>query len=195
MARLLRLETFDMPATGSRLPEQMQSELEEIRLSSYETGYAAGWDDAVGAQSGDISRLRADLGRNLTAMALSYQEARQHILAALEPLLQSVVGKVLPAIARQTLGQMILEEIRPHAETMASAPVIVRIAPENREMVAQLLSAETDLPIEVAEEPTLGPGQAYLTLGQAELEVDLDGVVDAIAAAVSTFFQIEGEKD
>ena len=195
MARLLHLETFDLPGLADRLPESAQVEVEEMRLAAYEQGYSAGWDDSVAAQSDEVARLRADLGRNLTEMSLSYRDARCHVLGTLEPLLHDMVTKVLPTIAHQTLGQIILEHLRPVAETMSAAPIIVTTAPSNRAVVEKLLTAQTGLPITVREEPTLGDGQAFLKAKGSEIRVDLDDVIVAIAGAVATFFRIEKEQE
>lgn len=195
MARLLHLETFDLPGLADRLPESAQVEVEEMRLAAYEQGYSAGWDDSVAAQSDEVARLRADLGRSLTEMSLSYRDARRHVLGTLEPLLHDMVTKVLPTIAHQTLGQIILEHLRPVAETMSAAPIIVTTAPSNRAVVEKLLAAQTGLPITVREEPTLGDGQAFLKATGSEIRVDLDDVIVAIAGAVAAFFRIEKEQE
>ena len=195
MARLLHLETFDLPGLADRLPESAQVEVEEMRLAAYEQGYSAGWDDSVAAQSDEVARLRADLGRSLTEMSLSYRDARRHVLGTLEPLLHDMVTKVLPTIAHQTLGQIILEHLRPVAETMSAAPIIVTTAPSNRAVVEKLLAAHTGLPITVREEPTLGDGQAFLKATGSEIRVDLDDVIVAIAGAVAAFFRIEKEQE
>ena len=195
MARLLHLETFDLPDLAYRLPEIAEAEVEELRLAAYEQGYSAGWDDAVTAQNDEVARLRADLGRNLTEMSLAYRDARRHVLGTLEPLLHDMVTKVLPTIAHQTLGQMILEQLLPVAETMSAAPIIVTTGPGNREIVGRLLTAQTGLPIIVREEATLGEGQAFLKLAASETRVDLDGVIAAIAGAVAAFFRIEKDQE
>jgi flagellar biosynthesis/type III secretory pathway protein FliH len=194
MARLLELEAFDMPDPAARPDHLREAEVAELKLAAYEQGYGAGWDDALRAQSEDIARLRTDLGRNLTEMALNYRDARRHILNALEPLLHEMVSKVLPAIARQSLGQVILEQLRPVADTLASVPVVVRVSPTNRELVQTLLARETDLPLRVETEPTLSDGQAHLKLPGEETLVDLDGVAAAIAGAVAAFFHNEQDE-
>lgn len=188
MARPLQLETFEVPGLPEHYESVGQAELEELRLATYEQGYAAGWDDAVTAQTDEITRLRADLGRNLVDMSLSYRDAKRHILGALEPLLHDMVTKVLPGIAHQSLGPIILEQLRPVAETAAGAPVLIKTAPENLETVERLLSQEVALPIRVIAEPTLGSGQAYLKIAESEALVDLDGAILAISAAVLAFF-------
>ncbi|MCX8509091.1 MAG: flagellar biosynthesis protein, partial [Rhodobacteraceae bacterium] len=131
------------------------------------------------------------LGHSLSDMSITLSDARSHVLASLEPLLRDMVNKVLPATAHKALGAMILQELIPVAEGLTNAPLLVRTAPVNREIVAELLARETRLPLQVVAEPTLGEGQAYLKLGATEMNVDLDGVIAAIAAAVAAFFHIE----
>jgi flagellar assembly protein FliH len=195
MSRPLRLEVFeDIDGSGASVT-MARAELEENRLAAFERGYTAGWDDAAAAQTEEVARLRADLGRNLQDMAFSYHEARSHVLRALEPLLHDMVTKVLPAIARQALGQMVLEQLRPVAEGLSDAPITVTANPVNRAVIEAIVIGQAAIPMTFCGEESLGKGQAYLRFGVAESRVDLDGVIATIAAAVSAFFQIEKERD
>lgn len=188
MARLVSLEAFDAPGSPQADGATEEGASAEIRLESYEHGYAAGWDDALAAQSQDLTRLRTDLGRNLAAMDLTLEDARRHVLVSLEPLLREMVDKVLPDLARHSLGQVILQELMPAAEAAAASPVVLRVAPDNREAVERLISRQTEAPLTVTAEPTLGPGQAFLTCGALDVRIDLDGVVATIATAVDAYF-------
>lgn len=191
MVRPLQLEVFDVPARGLPRVDLREDELEDARLQAYEQGYTAGWDDAVAAQDVEITRLRGDLGRNLADLSFTYHEAHSHVLRTLEPLLHDMVTKVLPALARESLGHVVLDHLRPLARELAGAPISVVASPENRPVIERLLVAEADFPLSFAEEPSLGQGQVYLKLGEAESRIDLDGVIAAIAAAVAAFFRIE----
>ncbi|MCB2124432.1 MAG: flagellar biosynthesis protein [Rhodobacteraceae bacterium] len=195
MPRLLQFEVFEVADRSTPRAELAQDELEEARLQSYEQGYAAGWDDAVAAQDGEIARLRADLGRNLEDLSFTYHEAHSHVLRTLEPLLHDMVTKVLPAIARESLGHVVLDHLRPLARELAGAPITVVANPINRPLIETLLTAGSEFPLSFADEASLGEGQVYLKLGEAEARVDLDGVIAAISAAVSAFFRIEKQED
>lgn len=196
MARRLELEVFEvLPDRSPPRAELVQVEIEEARLQSYEQGYAAGWDDAVAAQDGEVARLRADLGRNLEDLSFTYHEAYSHVLRTLEPLLHDMVTKVLPAIARESLGHVVLDHLRPLAKELAGTPIAVVANPVNRAAIERLLVAEADFPLTMEEEPSLGEGQVWLKLGEAESRVDLDGVIAAISAAVSAFFRIEKQEE
>lgn len=191
MARLLELQTFDLPDPTRRTPDLREAELAELKLVAFEQGYEAGWNDALQAQSDDIARLRGDLGRNLSEMDFAYRDARRHILAALEPLLRDMVGKVLPALAQKTLLPIILEQIEPIAGQLVTTPVEICTSPANRELVEQLLKHGGELPVAIVAEPTLTEGQAYLKRAGSEAKIDLDGVIAAIATAVDAFFHSE----
>lgn len=193
MSLPFRLETFD---TGKAFSETVQiplADLEEAKLAAFEKGYSAGWEDAVAAQEGEAAKLRADLGRNLQALSFSYHEARGHVLRTLEPLLRDMVAKVLPAVARESLGSVVLEQLLPIAESLADTPVMVVVSPESRETVEAMLRARAGFPMQFSEEPTLSDSQVYLRFGDIETRVDLDGVIAAIAEAMSAFFQLENE--
>lgn len=194
---VLRLEVFDSETP----PQPGQSEtvvldtmaLEEAKLASYEQGYSAGWEDATAAQTDEKNRVSADLARNLQSLSFTYHEARTHVLKAVEPLLREVVGRLLPAIARDSLAPAVLDALMPLAEGLAEAPITLVMNPAARPAVEELLEKATGLPLDLVDEPSLGEGQVYLKLGEAEREVNLDRAVAEISAAVRGFFDLAGK--
>ncbi len=193
---VLRLEIFESDAPDGPAETVVLdiSALEEARLASYDSGYAAGWEDATAAQSGDQSRIRAELARNLQALSFTYQEARSHVLRAIEPLLTETVGKLLPEIARASLGGIVLDALMPMAETLADAPVVMVLNPASRPAVETLISEATGLPIGIEDEATLGEGQVYLRLGGSETCVDLDRATVEIMTALRGFFDLSNKE-
>ncbi len=163
--------------------------LEEARLASYESGYSAGWEDAAAAQSDDQAKIGADLARNLQSLSFTYHEARAHILRAIEPLLEQIVGRLLPDLARETLAPIVLEVLLPLAEKMADTPITLVLNPAARAGVEALLERATAIPLTLVEEPSLGEGQVYLRLGTSETHIDLDRATAEIATAVRGFFE------
>lgn len=191
-----RLEVFDAEPAQRQAPGMVTTQLaaiEEAKLAAYEQGYKAGWDDAAAAQSEDQTRIRADLARNLQQLSFTYQEARSHILKAIEPLLEEMVGRLLPETARETLAPLVLERIMPMAEEVTDQPVSLVLNPAMRVPVETLIEQATGLPLHIEEEPTLPEGQVYIRLGAAEAKVDLTRVTSEIAAAVRGFFSLAEE--
>lgn len=164
--------------------------LEEAKLASYDQGYSAGWEDAAAAQTDDQTKIGADLARNLQSLSFTYQEARLHVLRAIEPLMQEMVSRLLPVLAREALAPVVLEILMPLAEQMVDAPVSIVLNPAARGPVEELVAKVTSLPITLVEEPSLGEGQVYLRLGAVETQIDLDRATAEIATAVRGFFEI-----
>ncbi len=187
----LRLEVFDTPeshASSTLVVEQ--GALEDIRMLAYEQGYTAGWDDAAATQADDQTRIQADLARNLQSLGFTFQEARMHVLRAIQPLIHEIVTCLLPQMARETLATIALDTLMPMADEMADAPVTLVLNPASRAAVETLLEQATGLQLTVIEEPTLGEGQVYLRMGDVEIRVDLDRATADIAGAVRDFFDL-----
>ncbi|MBK8438934.1 MAG: flagellar biosynthesis protein [Rhodobacter sp.] len=191
-----KLEIFDAEASarspGGAAAHHLGA-VEEAKLAAYEQGYKAGWDDAAAAQSEDQSRIRADLARNLQQLSFTYQEARSHILKAIEPLLEEMVNRLLPETARETLAPLVLEQVMPMAEDLTDQPVALVLNPAVRAAVESLIEQATGLPMTIDEEPTLPEGQVYIRMGGTEAKVDLSRVTADITAAVRGFFSLNEE--
>lgn len=191
----LRLEVFETELLSrSEVVVTDPGAMEEERLTAYEQGYTAGWDDATAAQTEDQAQLSAEIGRNLQALSFTFHEARTHVLSAIEPLLTDIVTRLLPETARSALAPIVREMLMPLAEGLAGTPVEIVLNPAARPTVEAILETAISFPVTLTEEPTLSEGQLYIRFGQTETHVDLDGAVAAIALAIQDFFTLS-EKD
>jgi flagellar biosynthesis/type III secretory pathway protein FliH len=192
----LRLEIFDtvVTADGGTQPLVEVSAVEEAKITSYEQGYSAGWEDASAAQQGDQTRIRADLARSLQSLSFTFQDARGHVLQAIRPLILEMTNRLLPEVARQSLGPTVLDALTPLADQLADTPLTLVLNPAVRDRVEGLVAEATGLPMVIEEEPSLSEGQVYIRLGPKEQKVDLDRVTSDITAAVRGFFNMP-EKD
>jgi flagellar assembly protein FliH len=188
----LRLEVFDTASTadGALQPLVEATAVEEAKVASFEQGYSAGWDDAVAAQQGDQTKIRADLARNLQSLAFTFQDARSHVLQAIRPLILEMVDRLLPEVAREALAPTVLEALTPLADDLADAPLTLVLNPAVRGQVEDLVTQATGLPMVIEEEPSLPEGQVYIRIGRSEAKVDLSQVTADIAIAVRAFFNL-----
>lgn len=170
-------------------------QIEESKLEAFEKGYQAGWDDAVKAHENDQTRIASDFAQNLQDMSFSYHEAMAKLTVALEPLLGLMVSKLLPDLARASLGAHIEEQLHKLAKDQMEGSVEIVVAPENLDAMQWLLDATDAVsPFDLKAEPSLGAGQVYLRSAQNETEIDLDGLLQGISEAVEAFFhQSKGE--
>ena len=192
----LHLEVFDMEVgpDGAIQPLVQASALEDAKITSFEQGYTAGWDDAVAAQETDQLRIRSDLARNLQSLAFSFQEARAHVLQAIRPLILEMTNRLLPEMAREALAPTVLETLMPMADEMADTPLTLILNPNVRAQVQSLLDQATGLPMVIEEEPSLSEGQVYIRFGTSETKVDLAQATADITQAVRAFFSLTNEE-
>jgi flagellar assembly protein FliH len=186
----LRLEIFENQAsrTEGQVVVLDSMALEESKLESYDKGYSAGWDDAVAAQQDDQSKVSAELARNLQSLGFTYHEARMHVLKAIRPLIEELIGPFLPELAKNTLGPNVLEVLMPIADTLADAPIKIVLHPNARLAVERVLQGATGLPLEIVEEETLGVGQVFLRIGESETELNMGRAIEQVRIAVQNFF-------
>lgn len=183
----LRLERFDAPAPPAPPPPSALPERD--RLSAYDSGYAAGWEDAVGAAAQDRTRLSEDLAQSLRDLSFTYVEARSALLRGLEPLLRCMVERVLPALARGTLGAAVLEQVRTAAAVALDGPVTIVCAPADLAAIeAALPAAPVALSVRLLAEPSQAPGQVHFRLAESsERAIDLPALLAAIQSLVTDF--------
>ncbi|WP_166417192.1 FliH/SctL family protein [Cochlodiniinecator piscidefendens] len=184
------LEDFDdVSLTSLGAPGLGDVNVEEIRLQAYESGYTAGWEDAVKAQSTDKERVSAAFERNLQELSFTYHEARNGVLQGFEPLLREMVSKVLPALGQAQFAETVVAAIKKIAEEQVNTPIEVVLCSENREAIEAMLSPEPTLPIEIVEESSLGEGQVYLRFGTSEQKIDLSQIQTQLLSSVDGFFE------
>ncbi len=174
------------PATTDPSAESM----EKWRLEGYEAGYQAGWDDATRAQADDQSRIGAEFARNLQDLGFTFQEARTHVMHALEPLLAGMVDRVLPRLVSDTIGQTIVEELLHLASAAVDTPIEVVVSPASRPVIETFLTQAASVPFALIEEATLAEGQVFLRSGKLERQIDFSTAVDRIGAAISGLYEL-----
>ena len=186
----LKLEDFSQRAVADA-PAPSDEE-DGARQAAYEEGYAAGWEDAASAHADSRAEREAEVARHLQVIALGYQEARLHVLRAMEPLLVELATRLLPQTMRVALGPAVLDALMPLAEMLADTPALLRIAPGARVEVESFLNAQTGFPIQIVEDDSLSGGQVVLARGGTEMRVDLDAAIAAIVDAVRGYFEVQG---
>lgn len=176
-------------STGA-YPAVNAEELEKSRLSGYEAGYQAGWDDCIKSEADEQNRIGVEFARNLQDLGFTFHEARSHIMQGLEPLLLGMLEKVLPNLVSATIGQTIIEELLPLAAVAADTPIEVVVPPSARAAIEPILNTVSAVPFILIEDPTLPEGQIFLRSGSAEKHLDLVGVIERIGIAISTLYDL-----
>ena len=193
MSKPLALEDFeqsDLSVSNSGIRSGADAELEKVRLTAYEAGYSAGWDDALNEADGDKDRIEAEFARNLVDLGFTFHEARSHVLGSLEPLLRTIADTLLPEVMRDALSQVINDEIMPLAEQAADTPIEVRVSSGSRQVLDHLMDRVNETPLQVFEDDTLPDGQVFLRSSSSERCIDLSSALARIKSAVTALYEI-----
>ncbi|MBY6154483.1 ABC transporter ATP-binding protein [Vannielia litorea] len=191
----ITLEEFSGPARNSRRADAGDSALAEAQLAAFDKGYREGWDDAAKAHAEEQKAIGADLARALDDMSFTYHEARRAMLGEMRELVTGIVFKVLPETLNGSLGLMILERIEGAVKARSEVSVEITVAPGNMARVEPLLQGEATIPVRLAEEPSLGPGQAALRFASSEEIIDMSAVLAGIAEVVDGFFEGQATRE
>ncbi|MBD3665522.1 hypothetical protein H9Q16_16435 [Sulfitobacter sp. TSTF-M16] len=161
---------------------------EDAELEAFDTGYRAGWEDAVKALEGGTDAAARGIAQTLQDMAFTLREATAHLHAAMQPLMQQIVNKLLPKIARPVIGAQIIEQIGLLTEQTAEYAIEITVAEDSLEGLQDLLGDQTIGPFTLAGDPKLRIGQAYLRVNQTEREINFDAVLAGISEAFDAFY-------
>lgn len=179
------------PSTG--MHALSDEDFESQRLASFEEGYKAGWDDAIKAHSDDQTRISADFAQNLSDLSFTYHEAYAQVVAAMQPLLEQIVEKLLPEMARVSLGPKLVDELLTLAKSQPLDSVELVIAPQDRSSIEPLLTGGLGFPVTLIEDDLLLQGQAQIRFGETERQVDLKRIVSGIEGAIDGFFTLNNK--
>ncbi len=184
------LEDFSSPHTSLSHASVSEETFEDIRLETFEKGYQAGWDDATKALADDQRYVSVDLARNLQDLSFTYHEALTHVTTSIEPLLERMVDAVLPVAAQHSLGVRIISEVMDMVKDRTEGKLILTMSPESRTRLEPLFQTNLPMTATLRDDDSLGQGQVFLKFEQDERNIDLDGLIEDIRAALTGFFEV-----
>jgi len=166
-------------------------ELEDVKLHSFESGFQAGWDEAIKAQAETETHVSEELAKSLKSASLEYEEVRKALATDVQTIMEEVVNTILPLAARASLGQHVCDLIKTMTENALDRSIEIVVAPGREKAVYDVLTADLPEAFKICVDPTMSPNQACLRLGAKEIDVDLDKTVAEIASALSNFFETQ----
>lgn len=187
----LRLEVFERPASPETPTLMLPEDVEDLRMTAYERGYIAGWDDAGRQAGAEAAARQAQVAQRIEALTFGYHEARAHVLAATAPLIEAMVATLLPAVARAAVLPVVLDQLLPLAVSHAARPLVLRVPPGWAGDYAAALDGLVLPPLTLIEAPDLTETQAEIAPADLDatdvIRIDLSAALDAIRAALTAF--------
>ncbi|MGB3243205.1 MAG: hypothetical protein WBB25_01620 [Sulfitobacter sp.] len=178
------------PPTGNLpLTPVEHDAMEEMQLASFDTGYQAGWEDALKAHEKNAEQATIDIFQNLQDISFTHHEAYLKLSGSMKPLLSQIVGKLLPQVAQKVVGVHILDQLTELMDSQAGTGLEIAVSPTNLDELQSMLSEMVQLPFTLVPDTSLSGGQAYLRIGGSEREINLDAVLSGISEALEAFFE------
>ena len=157
-------------------------------LEGYETGYKAGWDDAVKAQLDSKAHLSTVLTQNLEQTEFTLVEAQAEILKAVKPVLDEITATLLPGLSNTALRTLISEEISALLKEYAPKDISIIVSEQDESPVAALLNSTRALSeISLTAKATIGEGQAYISCASQQNKIDVKQAIGDIQKTIETF--------
>lgn len=179
----------DFGNAGKVQPATMVSDElhEEQKLVSFENGYTAGWDDAVGAQESETSKISVTLANSLEDMSFTYHEAQNQLIESLDPMFKVLTSAILPDALAASFGHHIVDQLTDMAKDQTGQPLVITVAAGEAGGVRSALTQTFSVEVKVREDTELSPGQAYLRVGNLEREINSAALLESIRDSVDAF--------
>lgn len=179
MSRLVALEAFDLPPD----PKETDPEPGEDWRAGHATGLADGL--AMAAMRQDV--LSDGAAQAINDLVFTYAEARAQVLAALQPLIGTIMDRLLPELGRATLLPLLVERIMAVAAEHSAMPVVIRVPPSTAPALITLMQTFPEPKPGILADASLEEGQALIAAAEQENMVDLEGLVTEIRQTLEAF--------
>ncbi len=185
----------DAKRSPEEVNEQVEEQLADQTLKSFEEGYTAGWDDAVKAHEQAKVALSTTVQKELEQANLTVGTAKEAFSKSTEALFSAVVSKLLPDLAQTGLPDLIVTELQKALAAATDVEAIVKVSTDQQNAVATALEEHLGESFSVICDPELSPGQACFAVGETETHIDLPRSVDEISEKLRAFeMTTESEK-
>lgn len=180
LRRLLEeFEASTRPTSDEFRPELAPEDIEGIRAKAYEAGYASGWDDASKAAEDQRAKVDAEFVRCVQDLGFTFHEAVGHVQGGLAELLSTLLDQFFPAILPDLLRETVREEILKNAEPHLEPTIVLVASSDTAPHFEGMVSNLDGISLELIEEPTLGPNQAFLKFQDREILADFGPLIEA----------------
>lgn len=182
------LEDFGFNPSAEPIVMAMSEEvLDEAKAESFETGYSAGWEDAVTAKDQETNKISATLATSLQDLNFTYTEAQNQLIESLDPMFKVLTSAVLPDAMAASFGHHMVEQLTEMAKDQTDQGMEIMVSAGEGASVRALLGDNFSVPVTVREDAILEPGQAYLRVGTAERELNSGALLESVRDSIDAF--------
>lgn len=180
---------FEDFAVGPNAP-QRASDGQSDPLEGYETGYQAGWDDAVKAHLDAQTHLTSTLSQNLEQIEFTLIEAQTQLLSTIKPVMEEITTTLLPGLTNEGLRALVVAEVEALLKSNLPKDVSLVVSPTDEATVAAFLNSSralSDIPLVTKD--TLSDGQAYISCAAIQRKIDVGQALAEIQTTIESFLK------
>ena len=157
-------------------------------LVGYESGYQAGWDDAVKAHQDAQTHLSTTLAQNLEQVEFTLVEAQTQLLATIKPVIEEITNTLLPGLVTEGLRALVLEEIEVLLKTNIANDISIVVSEQDEGTVSSFLNTSRNLSeITLIAKETLSEGQVYISCAAIQRKIDVTQAITDIQSRIDIF--------
>jgi len=171
-----------------------EADREEDRLHAFEQGYSAGWEDATRALQDSSAQGASQLAASISDASFTFQEAYSGVLRDIEPAISRMIALMLPDIARETLGQHLVGEIRKTFRDIPASALTISANEAQIETLKETLAANGLGAISVKSDPGLGALQAIVGTEKSEREIDFGRLIEDFQQSLASLAANAGKE-
>ena len=169
-----------------------EEELEDERLTAFEKGYGAGWDDALRSVEKNAAAMDETFRQRIEDLGFTYHEAHAAMVQEVSAIVTAVCNKTLPSISQNTLGAHISEMLTDLAKSAGEMPVHIVVHPEQAPILEAVVTSSSGFPITVKSDASMSLAQVEMRFSDHATLVDLGSVTDEILELLAAFHHSAG---
>ncbi|OJI92487.1 flagellar assembly protein FliH [Planktotalea frisia] len=178
---------FEDFSQGNKL-DRSRVKSQDDALEGYESGYQAGWDDAIKAHQDAQTHLSSTLSQNLEQIEFTLIEAQTQLLSTIKPVLEEIMKTLLPGLLSEGLRALVVEEIETLLKTNVAKDISLVVSEQDEMTVAAFLNSSRNLSdISLVAKETLTEGQAYVSCATLQRKIDVTQAISDIQSRVDSF--------
>lgn len=171
-----------------------EADREEDRLRAFEQGYSAGWEDATKALQESSAQGASQLAASISDASFTFQEAYSAVLRDIEPVISRMIALMLPEIARETLGQHLVAEIRKTFRESPASALTISVNEAQIEALSEALAANGLGAVRVQSNPGLDALQAIVGTEKSEREIDFGRLIEEFQQSLASLAANAGKE-
>lgn len=183
----LYLESFD-GAYLEPAEDPTHGAQDQAWLEVFEKGYRDGWDDALSAGRDEQTKSKEELVSKLADLSFTYAEAQVAVLKEVNPLFEALLHRLLPGMVGGLLFDTLLDHLRGLAKDKGTLNVLIKVSPFDYNMACDLIHLQDVLTINVLEDVRLERGQASLSFGESEDQIDIERSLERLRIIFDQYF-------